>query len=118
MSDRGSFFTWMNPRRHIGLTRRVATIAAIILLLGQTIAAAHFHRTSAQQEFSATSAASIADSSCAICAAHFHSPAASVVVPALNAPTVLEDSVVIAVSGEPLSLYFGYCFGRAPPASV
>ena len=40
--------TLMNPRRHIEMMRRVATIAAIILLLGQTIAAAHFHPVSSQ----------------------------------------------------------------------
>jgi hypothetical protein len=104
--------------RHKNLMRRVAAIAAIILLLGQTIASAHFHRASAQPEFSATSAAGIADSSCAICAAHFHSPAASAVAPALDAPTVLEDLVVVAVSSGPLAVSFGHCFGRAPPASA
>ena len=108
----------MNSRRHINLMRRVATIAAIILLMGQTIAAAHSHRTSAQHEFSASSAAGIADSSCAICAAHFHSPAASAVVPALDAPTVRENLVARAVFAGPLSVYVGHCFGRAPPASV
>ena len=99
------------------MMRKVATIAAIFLLLGQTIAAAHFHPASSRQELS-TGAASIADSSCAICAAQLHSPAASAVVPALNAPTVLEDLVVVAVSNGPLSVYLGHCFGRAPPASV
>jgi hypothetical protein len=108
----------MNSRRHIEMMRKVATIAAIILLLGQTIAAAHFHRISPRQEFSSGGVPGIADSSCAICAAHFHSPAASAVVPALNAPTVLESQVVRAVFGGPLSVYAGHCFGRAPPASV
>jgi len=100
------------------MMRKVATIAAIFLLLGQTIAAAHFHPDSSRLELSSSGAGSIADSSCAICAAQLHSPAASAVVPALNAPTVLEDLVVVAVSNGPLSVYLGHCFGRAPPASV
>jgi hypothetical protein len=109
----------MKSRRHIHqMMRNVATIAAIILLIGQTIAAAHFHRSSAQPEFSASAVAGIADSSCASCAAHFHSPAASTVAPALNAPTVLENLVARAVAIEPLSTYVDHCFGRAPPASV
>jgi len=107
----------MNPRRHM-MIRKAATIAAIILLIGQTIAAAHFHRISSQQEFSASVAAGAADSSCAICAAHFHSPAASAVIPALDAPTVFENSVALAVFGGPLTAYIGRGFGRAPPASA
>jgi hypothetical protein len=100
------------------MMRKIAIIAAIILLLGQTIAAAHFHHSSFQQEFSAGSATAIADGSCAICAAHFHSPAASAIVPALEAPTILEDAVARAVFGGPLSPYVGHGFGRAPPASA
>jgi hypothetical protein len=100
------------------MMRRLATIAAIILLIGQSIAAAHFHRTSAQQEFSSSGAAGIADSSCAICAAHFHSPAASAVVPALNAPTALESMVLCAVQAGPVSTFAQHHFSRAPPASV
>lgn len=108
----------MKSRRHIMMMRKVATIAAIILLLGQTIAAAHFHRISAQQEFSASSVGGIVDSSCAICAAHFHSPAASAVVPALDAPTVLESIIPFAVQTGPLSTFAQHRFGRAPPASI
>lgn len=109
----------MNFRRHIRkMTRTVATIAAIILLLGQTIAAAHFHPVLSQQGLSSSEAVGIADSSCAICAAHFHSPVLSAVVPALDAPTVIEKLVARAVFGGPLSVYVGHCFGRAPPASI
>ncbi len=109
----------MNLRiRHLTVMRRVATIAAIVLLLGQAIAGAHFHPAAAQREFSAGSAASIAESSCAICAAQLHSPAASAVAPALNAPTVLERVVVRSVDAGSLSKFVQSRFGRAPPASV
>ena len=100
------------------MMRRIATVAAIILLLGQTIAAAHVHRTSSSQEFSAGSVGGIADSSCAICAAHFHSPCVSAVVPALDAPTLLESSVSYAVQSGPISTFVEHRFGRAPPASI
>jgi len=107
----------MNSRRSINI-RKVAVVTAIILLLGQTVAAAHFHRTSRQREFSASIASGFADSSCAMCAAHLHSAALSAFVPALDAPKLLERSIAFAVSIEPLCAYVGHCFGRAPPASV
>jgi hypothetical protein len=110
----------MNPRRHIDparMMRRVAAIAAIILLLGQTIATAHFHSVSRQQELT-SSAAGLADSSCAICAAQLHSPAAAAVVPALDEPAGREHFVVAVVINGPLRVYVGNCFGRAPPASI
>jgi hypothetical protein len=100
------------------MMRKVATIAAIILLLGQSIAAAHFHRTSAQQEVSVSGSAGIADSSCALCAAHFHSPATAAVVPVLDAPAVRESIVTCAVHRGPLSTFIQNRFGRAPPASL
>ena len=100
------------------MMRKIATLAAIIVLLGQTIAAAHVHRNSSSQEFSAGSVGGVADSSCAICAAHFHSPAVSAVVPALDAPTLLDSIVSFAVQAGPISTLVEYRFGRAPPASL
>jgi hypothetical protein len=101
------------------ITRKVSLIAAaIILLLGQTIAAAHFHPTSSQRQLSSTRGAGIADSSCAICAAHFHSPATAAVIPAFATPTIGEDIVLRAVHAGPRSTFVGHLFGRAPPASV
>jgi hypothetical protein len=110
----------MNPRHHINharMMRRVASMAAVILLLGQMIAAAHFHLASRQQAL-ASSGAGLADSSCAICAAQLHSPAAAAVAPALDALAVRENPVVSVVLGGPLTVYIGNCFGRAPPASI
>jgi len=104
--------------RHKNLIRRIASITAIVLLIGQTIAAAHSHRISTQHELSSSGAVGIADSSCAICAAHFHSPAASTVVPVLDAPTILENLILRAVQAGPLSTFSLDRFGRAPPASV
>jgi hypothetical protein len=110
----------MNPRRQTNratMMRRVAAIAAIILLLGQTIAAAHCHPVSRQPELS-SSGAGLSDSSCAICAAQLHSPAAAAVAPALDKPAARENPVACAVFSGPLSVYIGHCFGRAPPASI
>jgi hypothetical protein len=108
----------MKSRRQTGFMRRVATIAAITLLLAQMIAAAHYHRVAVQQEVASSAGAGIADTSCAICAAHFHSPVTSAVVPALDTPTALDAIVPIAVQTGPLSTLIPKLFGRAPPASV
>jgi hypothetical protein len=107
----------MLQRQSILPLRKIALAAAILLLLGQTIAAAHFHRLPGHQEFSSTATNAIADASCAICAAHLHSPAVSAVALALGAPKLILESLVPAVPIEPLSAYLGHCFGRAPPGS-
>jgi hypothetical protein len=98
--------------------RKVAIVAAVVLLLGQTLAAAHFHRVSTQPEFSQSAVSGIADGGCAVCVAHFHSPAIFAVVPALNAPVTARDSARRAIHSAPLSVRIVLRFGRAPPASV
>jgi hypothetical protein len=108
----------MKFRRNNNFRGRIAPIAAILLLIAQTIAVAHSHRMSAQQEFASSVAASIADGSCAICAAQIHSPAASSALPAPNAPTVPESVVPIAFQTVPFSTLIPKLFGRAPPATV
>ena len=108
----------MITRRYPQILRRSAIIAAIVLLLGQAIAAAHFHRVAAQPEFSSTTTSAIADASCAICAAQLHSPIVAAVALALDAPKLVLEPLASAVPIEPLSAYIGPCFGRAPPASL
>jgi hypothetical protein len=108
----------MRSRRNPNLMRQVAGLAAIFLLLAQTLAAAHFHRTSAQRELSAGDAAGVADSSCPICAAHLNTSAPAPAVPALNAPTIADKLVPHLMQLAPRSTFLQSCFGRAPPASV
>ena len=104
----------MNFRRDHNFMRRAATITTIILLLGQAIAAAHFHPASVNQELSARTT----DSCCVICVAHLHSPAVSAIAPALDVPSLFENLVTLTVLSGPSLIYAGHCFGRAPPASV
>jgi hypothetical protein len=111
----------MNPalrHRDNYLLRKVAIVAAVVLLLGQTLAAAHFHRVSTEQEFSQSAVAGIADGGCAVCLAHFHSPAIFAVVPALNAPATATDSVPRAIPSASFSVPIVHRFGRAPPVSI
>jgi hypothetical protein len=108
----------MRSRRNPNLMRQVAGLAAIFLLLGQTLAAAHFHRTSAQRELSAGGAAGIADSACPICAAHLNTSAPAPVVPTLDAPTIADKLVPHLMHRAPSSTFLQSCFGRAPPARI
>jgi len=105
----------MSSRRYSNLMRKAATLTALIVLLGQTIAAAHFHPSSTQRAFSASGVSGVADSACPICAAHLHSTATAPIVPALDAPAIAERTVPCALETGPLSTFVRNRFGRAPP---
>jgi len=108
----------MDSRRYSNLMRNAAKLAAILLLLVQTLAGAHFHRTSAQWELSSSGAASVADSSCPICAAHLNASATGPAVPAPDAPTIADQLAPRTLDSAPHSTFVRNCFGRAPPRSV
>jgi hypothetical protein len=108
----------MNSRRYSNLMRKAATVAAIFLLLGQSIAAAHIHRFSARRELSASGASSVNDSACPICAAHLNSSATAPLVPALDAPTIATQLIPKALDQPPSSNFLQHRFGRAPPLSL
>jgi len=108
----------MNSRRYSNLIRKAATVAAIFLLLGQTIAAAHFHWTLAHHELSSRDTATVADSLCPICAAHLNNSATAPTVPALDGPTIADQLAPRALHSAPHSTFVRNCFGRAPPPSV
>jgi hypothetical protein len=108
----------MSSRRNSNLMRTVATMAAMLLLLVQTLAGAHFHRSSAQHELSSSDTASVADSSCPICAAHLNASATAPAVPAPDAPSIADKIVPHLAHPAPLSSFRQKCFGRAPPASI
>jgi hypothetical protein len=99
-------------------TRRIAGFTAVILLLAQTIGAAHLHPLPSQHKYVASAAAVSADGFCALCLFRFHSPTALVVTPYPTAPAVAELAALFATGSEPHSSYSSHLFGRAPPASV
>jgi len=102
----------MTTRRAI---RKVAIVATIILLLGQTIAAAHFHHLSIDKEFGSAVASAATDGACAICAAQLHAPVVSAVAPALVVPEPMKRPVSYTARTEPLAPSIINVFGRAPP---
>jgi hypothetical protein len=97
--------------------RRIAGFAAAILLLAQSVGAAHLHPLPSQQKY-ATSATVSVDGLCALCLVRFHSPAAFVVTPHPIAPAPTESTAHRTASAEPRFSYLSHLFGRAPPASV
>jgi hypothetical protein len=97
--------------------RRIAGFAAVILLLAQSVGAAHLHPLPSQQKY-VTSAAVSVDGLCALCLVRFHSPAAFIATSHPMAPALTELMALRTASAEPRSSYLSHLFGRAPPASV
>jgi len=98
--------------------RGVAVLAVAILLVMQSLGAAHYHRFPAGSDCSIFAAASADNGLCAICFFRVHSPTVLIATPSLNAPTLAELVVSSAIQSEPCSSYRSHLFGRAPPASV
>src|SRR5579872_2872894 len=98
--------------------RGIAGFVAAILLLVQSVGAAHFHPLPSQSKYLANAAAVADNGLCALCLVRFHSPAAFVVAPHPTAPALDELISPCVTSTQPLSLYRSFLFGRAPPASV
>ena len=96
--------------------RGIAGFVAAILLLAQSVGAAHFHPLPSQQKYVANAVVSV-DGLCALCLVRFHSPAAFVVTPHPTAPALTELTALRTQYGVAF-LYRSHLFGRAPPASV
>jgi hypothetical protein len=99
------------------LRRRLALVAGVILLLAQSVGAAHYHPLAFAQHPSIASAAA-SDSLCALCLHHQHAPTVSAAQFPLAAPsdTGRADSNVLRFAL--VSSFDSHLFGRAPPASV
>jgi hypothetical protein len=76
--------------------RRVAAFAAAILLLAQSLGAAHFHPLPSQQKYAADAVVNADDGLCAVCLFRIHSPTVSAVTPYLTTPARFERIVVFA----------------------
>ena len=98
--------------------RGVAAVAAAILLLTQSLGAAHFHPLPTQQKYAADAVVNAGDGLCAVCLFRVHSPTVSAVTPYLAAPVLFERIVVFATQSRLCSACDSHLFGRAPPASV
>lgn len=97
--------------------RGLAGFAAAILLLAQSVGAAHLHTPPSQHKY-LTSAAVSADGLCGLCLVRFHSPAAFVAPPRPRAPALTESTALCAANTALRFAYPSHLFGRAPPAPV
>ncbi len=98
--------------------RGIAGFVAAILLLIQSVGAAHFHPLPSQRKYVANAAVVADNGLCALCLVRFHSPAVFVVAPHPTAPALAELTSPCVTSTQPPSSYRSHLFGRAPPASV
>jgi hypothetical protein len=98
--------------------RGVAALVAAILLLSQSLAAAHFHPLPTAQKYAANAVVSADDGPCAVCLFCLHSPTVSAVTPSVTAPTPFAQRDQIVTESRLHSSYDSHLFGRAPPASL
>ena len=107
------------PKQNGRLWKRgVAVLAVAILLVIQSLGAAHYHRFSAGSDCSIFAVASADNGLCAICLFRIHCPTVFVATPSLRAPTIAELVVFSMTQSEPRSSCLSHRFGRAPPASL
>jgi len=98
--------------------RSVAAFVAAILLLAQSLGAAHFHPLPTQQKYAADAVVNADDGLCAVCLFRIHSPTVAAVTPSVTAPVLFERIDFVATESRLCSSYDSHLFGRAPPASV
>jgi hypothetical protein len=97
--------------------RRIAAAAGIILLLAQSLGAAHYHPAASGQHPSiATAAAS--DTLCSLCLHHHHAPGVTAAGLPLAAPRDAGHRDLDDFGFALISTFDSHLFGRAPPASV
>jgi len=110
----------MRLLRPIGGSRRarkLAAVAAILLLLAQSLSVAHYHPLPIQSKISASLAAGD-DGVCSLCLFHFHSPTVSASSLSLTIPAAMRKVRPLAGAIELRRGFDSHLFGRAPPASV
>lgn len=100
-----------------GWRRRVALAAGAILMLAQSLGAAHYHPISFV-EHPSIAAASAPDSLCSLCLHHQHAPSVSAAPFPLAAPCDTGHSESNDFCFASVSTFDSHLFGRAPPASV
>jgi hypothetical protein len=96
--------------------RRLALAAGAILLLAQSVGAAHYHPLAFAQHPIAAAAAS--DSLCALCLHHQHAPSVSAAPFPLAAPSEFGHRDSNDFCFALISSFDSHLFGRAPPISV
>jgi len=97
--------------------RGVAAFVAAILLLAQSLGAAHFHPLPTQQKYAENAVVNADDALCAVCLFRIHSPTVAAVTPSVTAPVLLERIDFVATESRLCSSHDSHLFGRAPPAS-
>jgi len=102
---------------HSTWRRRLAIAAGAILLLAQSVSAAHYHPSAFAQRPSIAASAS-SDSLCSLCLHQQHATTVSAAQFPLAAPTNTGHLDPKDFSFALVSSFDSHLFGRAPPASV
>jgi hypothetical protein len=98
--------------------RAAATMATVLLLAAQLIAAAHFHPDMLIRSVSDEAHLSSAEIACPVCVFHAHTVTSTIAAFMLIVPFLAQEFVATALRSRLLSTQRLQLFGRAPPASV
>jgi hypothetical protein len=96
--------------------RCIALAIAVLLVLAQSLSAAHVHQKDLRDSFT-PSVVQVTDAFCALCLFYFHSPTDPGVPTAAPAPAVVERYVTPPARVRLFVTLFLRLFSRAPPAS-
>ncbi len=105
------------PGRRAGV-RRLALVAAALLLFAQTVAAAHYHPQIASRHASLASVVSADAGLCALCLLAFHFPVNPAATPALTRPQAALNTPVAPAPERAVVPDRTSAPTRAPPPSA
>jgi len=99
-------------------SRAIAMFGAVLLLVSQVVAVAHFHESAASRDGVASAALSVDPGFCPVCQLALHSPGSvTAATTVARGPSIAGTILLVApISSE--SPVFSAARGRAPPVSL
>jgi hypothetical protein len=101
-----------------GRAKSFARVSALLILVAQLFAVAHFHQRNITRQFNAPTQVVADDGLCALCLLAFHTPLNPAVTPAIARPRAEIRLVDASVTSLYVSIPFSSCRTRAPPGVI
>jgi hypothetical protein len=105
-------------KAHSTWEHRCITALAIVLVVAQCLAVAHYHPKQTTSIHSSTGANLDDGGFCALCLFHQHSPGASSATPFLLSSVSVGQIDLYAAESWPLYTFNSYLAGRSPPVTA
>ncbi len=105
-------------RRGRAAARAIAIFGVVLLLVSQTIGAAHFHESAVSRAGFVTSALSADPGFCPVCQFALHSPGSVSAATTVARGPAIAETIFIAATSRSESPVFSSARVRAPPVSL